>query len=115
MTNDKSLEQKLGAIIADLEKHPNVWWAVPVEAETQKWLEAWRVFKVVKTNGFEDHFGLHFVGRNSIEINGAVSSKIESFDPLTMRSITSSGRIYQQVGQPGFCDDAHMYLATGVD
>jgi len=68
----------------------------------QKWLEAWQVFKVVKTNGFEDCFGLHFVRRNSIEVNGAVSSKIESFDPVTMRGITSSGRVYQliQLGKP---------------
>lgn len=112
MSNDKSLEQQLGAIIADLEKHPNIWGGAPVEAEPQKWLEAWQVFKVVKANGFEDRFGLHFVGRNSLENNGAVSSKIESFDPVTMRGITSSGRIYQLVGQPGSCDDAQYVFGN---
>lgn len=112
MTKDKSFEQQLGAIIADLEQHPNIWGAAPVEAEPQKWLEAWQVFKAVKTNGFEDRFGLHFVGRNCVEVNGAVSSKIETFDPLTMRGITSSGRIYQLVGLPGYCDDAQYVLGN---
>ncbi|WP_283744868.1 hypothetical protein [Sideroxydans sp. CL21] len=112
MSNDKSIKPQLGAFIADLEKHPNIWGTASVEAEPQKWLEAWQVFKVVKTNGFEDRFGLHFVGRNSIEVNGAVSSKIESFDPVTMRGITSSGRIYQLVGPLGFCDDAQYVLGN---
>lgn len=112
MSNDKILKQQLGAIISDLEKHPNIWGAAPVKAEPQKWLEAWQVFKIVKTNGFEDRFGLHFVGRNCIEVNGAVSSKIESFDPVTMRGITSSGRIYQLVGQPGSCDDAQYVFGN---
>lgn len=112
MSNDKTLEQHLGTIIADLEKHPNIWGVAPVEAEPQKWLEAWQVFKVVKSNGFEDRFGLHFVGRNSIEVNGAVSSKIESFDSVTMRGITRSGRIYQLLGLPGFCDDAQYVFSN---
>lgn len=112
MSNDKSIAQQLGAIIADLERRPNIWGTAPVEAEPQKWLEAWQVFKVVKTSGFEDRFGLHFVGRNSIEVNGAVSSKIESFDPVTMRGITNSGRIYQLIGLPGYCDDAQYVFGN---
>lgn len=36
MSNDKTLEQQPGTIIADLEKHPNIWGAAPVEAEPQK-------------------------------------------------------------------------------
>ena len=97
MSNNKTFGKQLVAIIADLEKQPNIWGAAPVESEPQKWLEAWQVFKIVKSHSFEDRFGLHFIGRNSIEGNGAVSSKIESFDPITMRGITSSGRVYQLV------------------
>lgn len=112
MSNDKTLEQQLGAIIADWEQHPNIWGAAPVEAEPQKWLDAWQVFKVVKTNGFEDCFGLHFVGRNCVEVTGAVSSKIESFDPVTMRGVTNSGRVYQLIGQPGSCENAEYVLSN---
>lgn len=112
MSNDKSLEKQLSAVIADLEKRPNIWSVAPVEAEPQKWLDAWQVFKVVKANGFADRFGLHFVGRNCRESNGAVSSKIESFDATTMRGITGSGRVYQLVGQPGVCDDARYVLSN---
>lgn len=110
MSKDKFQEDQLAAVIADLEKHPNIWGSASVEAEPEKWLEAWQVFKVVKTNGFEDRFGLHFSGRNCREFNGAVSSKIENFDSVTMRGVTSSGRVYQLVGLPGFCDDAQYVL-----
>lgn len=108
MTIDKSVEQQLGSKLADLERFPNIWATAPVEVEPEKWIDCWRVFKVVKTNltGFEDSFGLHFVGRNTVENNGAVSSKIENFDPISMCGNTRSGRIYQLTGQPGFSDDA---------
>ena len=110
MSEDKSLEQNLLAVITELERHPNIWSSESVEAEPQKWLESWQVFKIVKTNGFEDRFGLHFSGRNCREYDGAVSSKIERFDPVTMRGVTNSGRVYQLVGLPGYCDDAQYVL-----
>lgn len=110
MSKDKYQADRLSAVIAALAKHPNIWGTAPVEIEPEKWLEAWQVFKVVKANGFEDRFGLHFAGRNCREFNGAVSSKIENFDPVTMRGITNSGRVYQLVGLPGFCDDAQYVL-----
>ncbi len=110
MSKDKYPEDQLSADIADLGKLPNIWGSAPVEAEPEKWLEAWQVFKVVKANGFEDRFGLHFAGRNCREFNGAVSSKIKTFDPVTMRGVTNSGRVYQLLGLPGFCDDAQYVL-----
>lgn len=110
MSKDESFEQKMNAVLADLEKHPNIWGAAPVETEPEKWIDAWQVFRVVDANGFEDRFGLHFAGRNCREFNGAVSSKIENFDPMTMRGVTNSGRVYQLVGLPGVCDDAQYVL-----
>lgn len=110
MSKDKSIDQELRDIVAIMPEHPNIWSAASVEVEPQKWLEAWQVFKVVKTNGFEECFGLHFAGRNGRDYDGAVSSKIEQFDPATMRGITRSGRVYQLVGLPGFCDDAQYVL-----
>ena len=110
MSKDEVLKQKLTAIIADLEKHPNIWATASVEVEPEKWLDSWQVFTVVKAKGFADRFGLHFAGRNCRESNGAVSSKLEKFDPVTMRGVTASGRVYQLVGLPGFCDDAQYVL-----
>jgi len=112
MSENKQLEEKLSNAISDLEKTPNIWGIAPVETEPEKWIDSWRVFKVVKTNGFEERFGLHFVGRNRVENNGAVSSKIETFDPRTMRGRTRSGRVYQLVGLPGFSDDAQYVFAN---
>lgn len=110
MSKDELLKQQLSAMIADLQKHPNIWGSAPVEAEPEKWLSAWQVFRVVKANGFADRFGLHFAGTNNVDFNGAVSSKIETFDPVAMRGVTASGRIYQLVGPPGFSGDAQYVL-----
>lgn len=110
MKKDTEMDKILLETIISLEIQPSYWKAAPVEVEPQKWLEAWQVVKVVKSDGFEDRFGLHFVGRNCREFNGAVSSKIEQFDPKTLRGITNSGRVYQLVGLPGYCDDAQYVL-----
>jgi hypothetical protein len=110
MSKDEVMKQQLTAIIADMEKHPNIWGPTSVEIEPEKWLDSWQVFTVVKTKEFADRFGLHFAGRNCRELNGAVSSKLEKFDPVTMRGVTASGRVYQLVGLPGFCDDAQYVL-----
>jgi hypothetical protein len=48
MSGDKSLEEKLSDAMTSLEKTPNIWGTAPVEAEPEKWIDAWRVFKVVK-------------------------------------------------------------------
>ncbi|OIR16839.1 hypothetical protein GALL_26590 [mine drainage metagenome] len=110
MSKDELLKHQMRDIIADLEARPNIWGAASVKAEPEKWLEAWQVLRVVKTNGFEDRFGLHFAGTNKADFNGAVSSKIETFDPVTMRGTTASGRVYQLVGIPGFSGDAQYVL-----
>lgn len=110
MKKDKVMEKKLLGAIVKLEARPNYWRAAPVEIEPQKWIEAWQVVRVVKSDGFEDRFGIHFVGRNCREYNGAVSSKIEQFNPKTLRGITISGRVYQLVGLPGYSSDAQYVL-----
>lgn len=110
MKKDTKMDKILLETVINLEIQPSYWKAAPVEVEPQKWLEAWQVVKVVKSDGFEDRFGLHFVGRNCREFNGAVSSKIEQFDPKTLRGITNSGRVYQLVGLPGYSSDAQYVL-----
>ncbi|MBI4807967.1 MAG: hypothetical protein HY799_03305 [Nitrosomonadales bacterium] len=110
MKKDSEMDKMLLETIISLEVKPSFWKAAPVEVEPQKWLEAWQVVKVVKSNGFEERFGFHFVGRNCREHNGAVSSKIEKFDPKTLRGVTHSGRVYQLVGLPGYSSDAQYVL-----
>ncbi len=87
-------------------QYPNVWKIPPVDVEPEKWLDSWRIAKVVKVAANPQHYGFHFVGRNIRENSGAVSSKIERFDPRTMSGVTSSGRVYRLVGPPGSNADA---------
>lgn len=110
MSNDKLFDEKLRELIPDLLNFPTVWSAASVEAEPEKWLESWQVFKVTDCVANHELYGFHFFGRNMREFAGAVSSKIVSFDPISMRGITNSGRVYQLVGPPGYCDDAQYVL-----
>lgn len=102
MNKSNSPKQYLSDVIADLERNPQIRSAVPVEAEPIKRLCVWQVFKVVSANGREDLYGLHFLGLDVNDFTGAVSTRIETFDPATMRGVTMSGRIYELVGGPGF-------------
>jgi hypothetical protein len=61
-------------------------------------LSRWHVTEA--SNGTETT--LHFVGYNSKEGYGMVSSPIVEFDSTKKCGKTQSGRVYQLVGQPGF-------------
>lgn len=91
-------------------EYPNVWAAAPVSIIPEKWLDSWSIIKVIKVAAYPEEFGFHFVGRNAEECNGAVSSKIEQFDPVTMTGVTRSGRVYRLMGLPGFDPDASYVL-----
>jgi len=90
---------------------PSIWGSASVDAEPEKWIDSWQVFKVTKCVANQDVYGFHFFGRNTKEHAGAVSSKIVSFDPVSMRGVTNSGRIYQLMGSPGHDGDADYVLA----
>lgn len=104
------MPKHLSQLIKAQQENPNIWGLPPVEAMPERWLDSWTVIKIVQTNGNEDCFGLHFVGRDRQESNGAVSSKIDRFDPVRMRGVTRSGRVYQLVGGPGFNADAEYVM-----
>ncbi len=87
-------------------EYPNVWEIPPVDVQPEKWLDSWRIVKVVTVAANPEHYGFHFVGRNIRENSGAVSSKIEKFHPGTMSGVTRSGRVYRLVGPPGSNADA---------
>ncbi|AXF24130.1 hypothetical protein CUJ89_27765 [Burkholderia pyrrocinia] len=46
----------------------------------------------------------HFVGADERDFTGRVSSEVVTFDRLTLRGQTQSGRIYQLIGLSDFND-----------
>jgi hypothetical protein len=110
MKNEKKRTENLERAIAALAKIPNIWSATSVGSEPTKWLHSWQVFKAVEAKIQPEVFGYHFVGYDIHGGHGAVSSKIESFDPVKMCGITRSGRVYQLVGMPGMDPDAEYTL-----
>jgi hypothetical protein len=96
------------------DKHPNIWPQPAVSAEPEKFLESWRIAKVVRDaegSLYKSGVGtFHFVGRDCRSYNGAVSSAIVSFNPVTMHGVTKSGRVYQLNGLPGYSGDADYVL-----
>jgi len=88
----------------------NIWQTPSVNEVPTKWLQRWQIYKVTKASRSPDSFGLHFIGYEFSDGYGAVSSKIESFDPVKMCGVTNSGRVYQLVGLPGSDPDAQHTL-----
>lgn len=76
-----------------------IWRTSPVRDTPILELAQWSVFQTETGER-------HFVGYNVTEGEGRVSSAVVSYDPETKQGRTSSGRIYQLVGEPGFNGDA---------
>ena len=110
MKPTKKVDKQLAELASLLFSKPNIWSASPVVAEPQKWLESWQVYKVVKADIQPELFGFHFVGFDVLGGHGAVSSKVEKFDPVKMCGVTVSGRVYQLLGLPGIDEDAQYTL-----
>ncbi|WP_367398777.1 hypothetical protein [Burkholderia multivorans] len=62
-------------------------------------LSNWRIFET-------DAGTRHFVGADTQDSTGRVSSAITTFDLATLRGQTRSGRVYQLVGRDGWSLDA---------
>lgn len=110
MKNAKKQTESLERAVAAMASIPNIWSATSVDSEPTKWLRSWEIFKAVEAKIQPDAFGYHFVGYDIRGGHGAVSSKIEQFDPIRMCGITRSGRVYQLVGMPGRNLDAEYTL-----
>lgn len=67
-------------------------------------LNAWRVFEV--SSDLWPKITRHFVGYNSTNREGRVSSEIITFDTAEARGVTCSGRVYQLCGGNGLNHDA---------
>lgn len=110
MKKSDELKKFIESRVDDLTDAPNIWSQPPVAIEPEKWLASWQVYKAISSKYPMSNFGYHFVGFDVHGKHGAVSSKLEQFDPLRMRGITQSGRIYQLLGEPGVDPDAQYTL-----
>jgi hypothetical protein len=83
---------------------PNIWSQPPVHVRPEKIIILWFIAKIAsaKPGGYEAGVGTsHFVGiDNNYPWDGAVSSVVTSFNPLTMTGVTESGRVYKLIGRP---------------
>jgi hypothetical protein len=82
-----------------------VWTFGTVESEPQVRLSEWRVLEA----GYVDREtprSRHFVGCDSRDGTGRVSSAITSLDVLKRRGSTRRGRIYELVGRSGSSSNA---------
>lgn len=76
------------------------------DLEPQVNLTQWSIRKVVSSEYPDLGETIHFVGRLSWGRDGRVSSEIMEFDPLLMRGVTASGRVYELEGPSGRSMDA---------
>ena len=86
-----SLEEIMAQAIAS-----SVWKVAPVSQAPSITLTNWSIRHATD--------GDHFVG--TADYYGRVSTPIVTFDEATKKGITTSGRIYQLVGEPGHSGDA---------
>jgi hypothetical protein len=71
-----------------------IWSVACVDAEPELCISDWQILET--QNGSR-----HFVGSDIRDYSGRVSTAIRKFDPSALRGVTSSGRVYQLVGQRG--------------
>ncbi len=76
-----------------------LWMCWTVDAEPSVTLVQWKIVEI-------DAGTRHFVGADSRDFTGRVSSAIQEFDATSMRGVTRSGRVYHLLGSPGDSADA---------
>lgn len=81
-----------------------VWACAPVSERPDLVLTDWRVFEVLLPGSTERT--RHFVGYNTSDREGRVSSAIVKFDPAAMCGVTKSDRVYELRGCSGWNGDA---------
>lgn len=84
-----------------------IWQTKPVTEQPSITLERWRIIETERNER-------HFVGFNPDDREGRVSSAIQSFDPVTRRGVTRTGRVYALAGTPGYDSDAAYVLGYWV-
>jgi len=81
-----------------------IWKVKPIDQAPEIELEQWQILEV--TSPYWVGATRHFVGYNTADREGRVSSAIAQFDKTKMQGITHSGRVYKLLGQPTWNKDA---------
>jgi len=76
-----------------------IWSVRTVTSQPQLRLVDWSIIEI--QNGDR-----HFVGYNVDDSEGRVSTAIKAFDPKSRKGVTSSGRVYELLGEPGYDAEA---------
>lgn len=76
----------------------SVWATRPVADVPTIVLRQWGVFQTETGER-------HFAGYNVYEGEGRCSSAITTYDPVTKRGVTQTGRVYQLLDHPGLTGD----------
>ena len=87
------------------------WTTESITIDPDKTLDAWAADEV-PFNGLLRPWTRHFIGFARENGNGQVSSPIVTFDPVTRRARTQSGRVYHLAGAPG--GNSHAIYMWGV-
>jgi hypothetical protein len=82
-----------------------VWEIASIQRRPQVTLIDWSVYEVPLL-GPDKPWTRHLVGWACEDRQGQVSSPVQSFDPVTRRCATRSGRVYSLTGRPGSRSDA---------
>jgi hypothetical protein len=112
------MTKKRSVLAADIQG--GVWSCAPVSERPELVLTDWRVFEVLLPGSTART--RHYIGYNTSDREGRVSSAIVMFDPAAMCGVTKSDRVYELRGRSGWNGDAdytwnrwkHINSATDV-
>ena len=85
----------------------SIWSTLPVGLEPEICIEKWCVIETEPERGQR-----HLLGIRTDTRDARISSPLAGFDMETMFAHTSTGRVYQLVGPPGWAADAQYVLLS---
>ena len=80
-----------------------IWKTKPVPSQPRLRLASWRIMRTERGE-------IHFIGYAVDNHEGRISTAIESLDLAARTGVTSSGRLYELIGEPGRDPDARLRL-----
>ncbi len=81
-----------------------IWKTEPVASQPRLRLASWRIMRTERGE-------IHFIGYAVDNHEGRVSTAIQSLDRVARTGVTSSGRLYELIGKPGYDSDADYVWA----
>jgi hypothetical protein len=99
---EKDLKFTTAGEIAEMLITGGIWKPNSVDIEPETVLTQWQVFEVENPDG--SGWDTHFMGWAGYE--GRVCSAVQTYDPVSRRGVTKSGRVYELKGNSGINGDA---------